>query len=152
MSGESASVDIPELPQGGDLDVGGGSPSEADAFIGGASQEPPASIPAGAGSYSLTDHYDKLHALKISDHELDLKLKSSIGTFARRAVVGQLIVTNFGFAMYFICTTWGLHSEIPESVIIAWLTTTVVEIVGITLVVTKYLFPESGNNWNHERH
>ena len=36
------------------------------------------------------------------------------------------------------------HWHIPPEVMIGWLTATVAQIVGIVLVIAKYLFPEGG--------
>ncbi|NLE80481.1 MAG: hypothetical protein GX610_13015 [Rhodococcus sp.] len=133
-----------------DLDVGGGTPSEADLMISGAAPSTAGAVTQ--SELSLTKHVEALHKLKLDDHALDYQLKKQIGTFSRCAVIAQLVVTNLGFIAYFACMTWGLHREIPAQVMIAWLSTTTIEIIGIVLVVTKYLFPDSGNNWNHERH
>ncbi len=134
-----------------DLNIGGGTPAEADALIDGTLGQPPMPISWSPAPHSLTVQSEKLQAQMIADHELDLTRKRRLGKFARRAIVAQLIVTNIGFVVYFASMTWGMHMEIPAQVMSAWLTTTVVEIVAIALTV-KYLFPESGHDRNSKNH
>lgn len=51
-----------------------------------------------------------------------------------------LVSANVAFYLYAIHKNF----DIPPEVIIGWLTTTVVQVVGIVLVIAKYLFPEGG--------
>jgi hypothetical protein len=51
------------------------------------------------------------------------------------------VSANVAFYLY------AIHKDfaIPPEVIIGWLTATVAQVVGIVLVIAKYLFPEGGS-------
>lgn len=87
----------------------------------------------------------RIHALPPTKDELerahlqqDLELKKRYGKWLLWLVTGQLIVADIVFALYFII---GVHWDLPEGVIYVWLATTLVELVGVVTVVTRYLFP-----------
>ncbi|AIT62163.1 hypothetical protein [Corynebacterium doosanense] len=85
--------------------------------------------------------------LVYDDHELDHKLKGFIGPAATALVVAQVLIMNLGFFLY-VAISFGAK-RIPDSaVMIAFLTTSTAEVVGLALVVTRYLFPEKGAGWN----
>jgi len=68
----------------------------------------------------------------------DLELKERYGNRLLRLVTVQLVVADVVFVLYFIV---GVHWDLPEGVIYVWLVTTLVELVGVATVVTRYLFP-----------
>ncbi|MEJ6013306.1 hypothetical protein WG936_05575 [Corynebacterium sp. H127] len=57
---------------------------------------------------------------------------------------------NLGFFTYATIQVVVRHQALPENVIIAWLTTSIVQVVGLATVVAKYLFPAEGSNWAKE--
>jgi len=64
----------------------------------------------------------------------------ALGYGAVLAAAAQFISANVAFYIYANHKHW----DIPPEVMIGWLSTTVVQIVGIVLVIAKYLFPEGG--------
>lgn len=98
---------------------------------------------------SLKETTKDLDKLRLADHELDHNLKKCLG-FGAVIVLGlQMTITNVACVVY----GWAIvhrGESIPDAALVAWMSSTIVEIVALALVVTKYLFPESGNNWNHE--
>jgi hypothetical protein len=68
----------------------------------------------------------------------DLELKKLYGNRLLWLVTVQLAIADIVFILYFIV---GVHWDLPEGVIYVWLITTLVELVGIATVVTRYLFP-----------
>ncbi len=68
----------------------------------------------------------------------DLELKKLYGSRLLWLVTIQLAIADAVFILYFIV---GVHWDLPEGVIYVWLITTLVELVGIATVVTRYLFP-----------
>jgi hypothetical protein len=68
----------------------------------------------------------------------DLELKKRYGNRLLRLVTVQLAIADVVFVLYFII---GVHWKLPEGVIYVWLVTTLVELVGVATVVTRYLFP-----------
>jgi hypothetical protein len=77
-------------------------------------------------------------ALAGEDHRQDIKLKKS---YARTFL--WLVAAQLGFAdLVFVIYAWaGKGWELPSSVIEAWLAATLIELIGVVLVVTRYLFP-----------
>jgi hypothetical protein len=68
----------------------------------------------------------------------DLELKKRYGNRLLWLVTGQLAVADLVFVLYFVAE---VHWQLPEGVIYVWLATTLVELVGVATVVTRYLFP-----------
>lgn len=58
-----------------------------------------------------------------------------------------LVTIMLGFTILFV--TWYMgyamlaKQELPELVLVTWMTSTVVEAIGIVLIIAKYLFPSS---------
>lgn len=93
----------------------------------------------------VAGYAERVHSLPPTKEELerahlqqDLELKRRYGKWLLWLVTGQLIVADIVFALYFIV---GVHWDLPEGVIYVWLATTLVELVGVVTVVTRYLFP-----------
>jgi hypothetical protein len=124
------------------------SASEADTLLAHSTPvEPSTSSPS---SHSLEQREKDLSDLRLKDHLLDTGLKKIIGRIAIVAMILQLVCTNLGFAAYLIWMQWSHGTPIPPAVMIGWFSSTFVEVVGLVLVVAKYIFPSTGNNWNHE--
>jgi hypothetical protein len=70
----------------------------------------------------------------------DLKMVKIVGYGALTAMALQIVAADAGFYLYGHAYSW----RIPSEAIIGWLTTTVVQIVGVVLVITNYLFPSGG--------
>lgn len=86
--------------------------------------------------YSLgsrtNDYLDQL------DREQDIGLKGRYASFILWLLGGQLFIAD---AIFFVYAQVGAHWQLPPVVIDIWLGATLVEVVGIVLVVTRYLFP-----------
>lgn len=100
--------------------------------------------------YTLGDYSEKLNDLRIADHELDSRLKKKIGEGVLKLLVAQLVVMDVVFVAYAITQVLFRGSELSDAVLIAWITTTIAQVIGLATVVAKYLFPGSGSNWTHE--
>ena len=124
-------------------------PSEADDLI--ARSKPTVRPTPPSDHRSLSRQQRQLADLRLNDHKLDTGLKNLIGRGATIAMFTQLILANGGFAAYIYWMQWVKSIQVPDAVMIGWLTATFVEVVGLVLVVAKYIFPSTGNNWNHER-
>lgn len=73
------------------------------------------------------------------EHKQDIELKLSYATWLRRALSAQLLVADGVFVAF----AWaGKRWDLGPSEIEIWLGATVVQVVGIVLVVTRHLFPE----------
>jgi hypothetical protein len=80
-----------------------------------------------------------LRFLHEKELEQDRQLKLSYATWLRRLLAGQLAVADIVFVVY----AWvGRRWKLEPIVIDIWLGATVVQVVGIVLVVTRHLFPQ----------
>jgi hypothetical protein len=89
------------------------------------------------GGLEDMDFHDH-EALKGIDHWQDIHLKKRYAKLLLWLVVAQLFVADAVFVAY----AWAGRNWILEAgVIQVWLGATFVELVGIVLVITRYLFP-----------
>ena len=76
--------------------------------------------------------------LKAKDHEQDIALKKKYADWLLGAVVGQLVGADLVFIVY----AWaGKHWDLEAVVINVWLGATLVQVIGVVTIVTRYLFP-----------
>ena len=72
------------------------------------------------------------------DHWQDIQLKKTYAKWLLRLVAAQLVIADAVFVAY----AWaGKQWELDASVIQVWLGSTLVELIGVALVITRYLFP-----------
>lgn len=78
--------------------------------------------------------------LEVLDRQQDIVLKR---LYARRMLAGlavQIAVADGVFVAY----AWaGRNWDVPPSAMQVWLGATVIEVVSVVLVITRYLFPSS---------
>ncbi len=78
------------------------------------------------------------HGLEGADHKQDIELKKTYAKWLLILVAAQLVVADGVFVAY----AWaGVAWNLDTAVIQAWLGATMIELVGVALVVTRYLFP-----------
>jgi hypothetical protein len=95
----------------------------------------------------LTDaHTQRLHEAAVQEREThakqleeNRKLRKRIADHVSLAVAIQVGIADVAFLIYGFWNGW----DIPGSTIIAWLSSTVVQVIAVGLVVTKSLFPAS---------
>jgi hypothetical protein len=67
----------------------------------------------------------------------EVKLHSRVGNGALALMVAQLFIADTAFYIYGFKNGW----NIPTAAITTWLAATVIQIVGVVLVIAKNLFP-----------
>jgi hypothetical protein len=72
----------------------------------------------------------------------DLVLSQVVGYGALGIMAVQLAVADTGFLFYGLWNHW----KVPAAAIEIWLAAIVVQVIGVVLLITKYLFPASGGN------
>lgn len=77
------------------------------------------------------------HPLDYEERRTALDLRNLYAKGIFRILTAQIVSANAGFFIYGFWLSW----QIEPSVIQAWLAATVVQVIGIVLVVTRYLFP-----------
>ena len=80
--------------------------------------------------------------LENQDRQQDVKLKRRYANGALFAIGTQLLVADAVFVVY----GWRNHWQLAPEVMLGWLSATVVEVIGVVLVITRYLFPAGGSN------
>jgi hypothetical protein len=100
----------------------------------------PPGPPGPTGPTSAQAVQEALDGGRIRDARTDSRLREWLGYGAIWGAGLQLLSANVAFYIY------AIHKDfnIPPEVIIGWLTATVAQVVGIVLVIAKYLFPEGG--------
>jgi hypothetical protein len=89
-----------------------------------------------------------LEEVRIQDHHLDVRLKGLVARWSVGAMIGQLVVADTVFVIY----AWvGYDWQIEPSVILGWLSATVVEVIGIVVIIAQYLFPRHGHGWSEPK-
>lgn len=92
-----------------------------------------------AGTQSSLDAVKLRRQETYLDNQLqNLKLRNDVANAAMWAVGIQMGLTNIVFLVYM----WQNSFDLQPPVMIAWMSCTVVQIVGIALVVAKGLFPQ----------
>jgi len=77
--------------------------------------------------------------LKLLDEEQNIGLKKLYARVMLAGLAGQVLIADGVFITY----AWiGRDWDLPPSAIQSWLAATVVEVVSIVLVITRYLFPD----------
>ena len=75
--------------------------------------------------------------LEVQDARAVLGMKKRLGYAAFFAVGAQLLIADIAFVWY----SWSRGWNVPPEVMIGWLSATVVQVVGVVLVIARHLFP-----------
>ena len=82
--------------------------------------------------------FSRKATLKLRAREQDVSLKRLLASVAIAAVILQLLVADAFLAYYML---WAKHPP-SETVLIAWFSASVVEVIGIVAIVARNLFPK----------
>jgi hypothetical protein len=80
----------------------------------------------------------EVRQLEAADRRQDIELKKDYASWLKWLLTGQMIVANVVVVAY---AHFGVDWQIPAPVISSWLAATVIEVLGVVYVVTRYLFP-----------
>ena len=84
------------------------------------------------------DRLDPERRAALEDLRQDIGLKKTYAQGLFKLLAAQLAIADAVFVAY----AWaGKHWNLPPDVIQVWLAATLVEVVGVVTVVTRYLFP-----------
>lgn len=92
----------------------------------------------------------ELVALRYSDHQLDYKLKKFLGPAVTALVVSQVVLMNLCFILY-VVISFAFQTAPNPTVVVTYLGTSTAEVIGLAIVVTRYLFPERGADWTKDQ-
>ena len=102
----------------------------------------PARSDAKAGKLERArDAQDRMDDIKADDAELTVKLKGVLAVSAFIAVGAQLAIADYLFFRYGSANHWDVATE----VIVTWLSATVVEVLGVVVIIARHLFPSAGS-------
>ena len=82
-----------------------------------------------------------LDTVKIAGAQQTHTLRKMYAKWLLRFLAVQMVAANVAFFLY---GSLGVGWDIPPAVMGAWLSATVVEVVGLVYAITKSLFPSSG--------
>lgn len=78
------------------------------------------------------------HGLAGADHRQDIELKKTYANWLLIFMAAQLVVSD----AVFVTAAWaGADWHVDETTLRIWLAATTIELIGVALVVTRYLFP-----------
>lgn len=77
-------------------------------------------------------------SLKLRDRRQNMRLRMQLAWFAIIVVSVQLAVANVFFGHYLLNV-----DEVDTTVMVAWLSATVVEVIGIVVIIARNLFPSA---------
>jgi hypothetical protein len=105
-------------------------------------EEPPEGLAAAADEVlaALPDStaVSKLDLHAVAHGEQTLKFRGMYGRVLLGALLAQLALADAVFIVY----AWrGVRWDIPSGVMTAWLSATVVEVIGVVYAITRSLFP-----------
>jgi hypothetical protein len=107
----------------------------------GAARESP-SLPEHLRHLTERERYQALEVKRVFA-QLEHDLREQYATWILKILGAQLIVTD----LVFLAFAWfGKDWDLSAGVIEVWLAATVVQIVGIVLVVTRHLFPDRSDS------
>jgi hypothetical protein len=84
----------------------------------------------------IFDHVVESYAVANSKNKLDNSMRSSFFSFIRW-LSAACIGGNFGVFVAYLVSQW---NHVSDTVIVAWISATVVEVVAIVAIVARYLF------------
>jgi hypothetical protein len=102
----------------------------------------PATLLGSLGVVGTQQPLDKFDDVRLIDMTQDIKLKKRYANGALIIMGIQILVADAVFAWYGDANEW----DIPVAAISLWLTAAVVEVIGVALVVARYLFPRRENS------
>lgn len=105
--------------------------------VGPVTYEPPLGPTGPTGPAAVED---ELERARRRDAKTDSRLREWLGYGSLFFAGASIVVGDLAFYKYGIAHHW----QIPPEAIIGWLGATVIQVVGIVLVIAKYLFPEGG--------
>lgn len=77
--------------------------------------------------------------LKNADRSQDIQLKRTLAFGAIWLMAAQIIIADIVFLLY----AWmGVSWDLPPEVILGWMGATVVQVIGVVLTISAYLFPK----------
>jgi hypothetical protein len=74
--------------------------------------------------------------------EQDIVNRKRIADWAIGGMVAQIVIANVVFIVYAL--TKG--ASLPVGALQAWLASTVIQVVGVVIIITQYLFPAPGRD------
>lgn len=91
-------------------------------------------------SYAVAKAKVEQHHIANSNSKQNVKLRRDMAVWAMAIVSLQLFFVNVGFLDMTGFQLRELHVALDNQLVIAWLTTTLVQVIGIIMVVANYLY------------
>jgi hypothetical protein len=102
--------------------------------------------PTAADDFEL-EHQRQLNKAALEKLDSDLKMRRRTGYGVFGCLAGQILIADGAFFWYGVANNW----HIPENAMIAWLSATVIHVVGLALVIVRSLFPSDGSRSSSDR-
>lgn len=126
-------------------------PSDIDEMLSGAQPSESANAPtvddaSSKNVFRLLKGVFSTNNMSIDDilldgERFDHQLKKLFAWIILIAVIGQVVLANIVLLLHLM---FGFGGGVDSRVLIAWFSATVVEVIGLMAIVTRYLFPARG--------
>ena len=86
----------------------------------------------------------KIESLQLvnQQHKADNEERLKLTIWAKRVVLSMLLLSVAGIGFYLYASFYVMHVMPDSAVLVTWLSSTVVEVIGIMYVIVRYLFPQ----------
>lgn len=91
-------------------------------------------------SEAVFNYDDERNRAKIDKLKNDNEMRKAFFAWASKLTIAIIGLNGVLFAAY-LYVQWDGGHPIPESVMFAWVTSTIVEVLGIVAIIARYLFP-----------
>lgn len=116
-------------------------PKSEAASAGPAAEKSADELLAGADPVPKQPYRDRKREHKLLALKDEHQLRGKVARYAYLATGVQILAAD----VTFVLIAWrGYEWRVPVEAIVAWLSATVVQVVGVVLVITRYLFPPPG--------
>lgn len=100
-----------------------------------AAKKDPTPVSAAGSMQEVSDNAERI---RVASDRQDVGLRKLLALWSVIAASSMLGINSIAFGFYL----WSQWGEVPEAAIIAWLSASLVEVLGIVYVVAAYLFPK----------
>lgn len=92
----------------------------------------------GANPVPKPPYRDRLREHQLTERVEEHRLRKAVAKWTYLATAAQIVIADSVFVVY----AWaGKSWNVPTPAIAAWLSATVVQVIAVVLVITRYLFP-----------
>jgi hypothetical protein len=94
---------------------------------------------------AVYDYVGEKQKAKIARRTGENEMRTKFFSWASKLTAAMMIGNFVVFAAYLAIEALNPDAEVPDAVMLAWITATVVEMIGVVAIIARHLFP--GKKW-----